>query len=153
MLFARWGAFVYRFRLPTAILAVAFAVVSAMAGANSSGALSAGGWADPESDSAAVSARLADDFGAGRGSLVVLFQGEPGTDARSATAQGAIAASLTRLAADSRVEDLVGFAQTGDDRFVSKDSRSTYVVVRLAITDEESVDEIDAMRTLIDPPD
>ena len=152
MLFARWGSFVYRFRLPVAILAVAFAIVSATAGANSSAALSAGGWVDPESDSAAVSARLADEFGAGRGTLVVLFQGEPGTDARSAAAQQAIAASLAPLAADSRVEDLVGFAQTGDDRFVSNDSRSTYVVVRLAITDEQSVDEIDSMRALIEPP-
>jgi uncharacterized membrane protein YdfJ with MMPL/SSD domain len=103
MLFARWGAFVYRFRLPIAILAVAFAIVSAVAGANSTGALSAGGWADPESDSAAVSARLADEFGAGRGSLVVLFQGDPGTDARSAATKQAIAASLTRHVADSRV--------------------------------------------------
>jgi uncharacterized membrane protein YdfJ with MMPL/SSD domain len=152
MLFARWGAFVYRFRLPVAILAVAFAIASAVAGANSTGALSAGGWVDPESDSAAVSARLADEFGAGRGSIVVLFQGDPGTDARSAATQGAIAASLTRLAADSRVEDLVGFAQTGDDRFVSNDGRSAYVVVRLAITDEQSVDEIDSMRALIDAP-
>jgi RND superfamily putative drug exporter len=152
MLFARWGAFVYRFRLPVAILAVAFAIASATAGANSTGSLSAGGWADPESDSAAVSARLADEFGAGRGSLVVLFQGDPGTDARSAAVQEAIAASLTRLVADPRVEDLVGFAQTGDDRFVSNDGHSTYVVVRLAITDEQSVDEIDALRALIDSP-
>ena len=152
MLFARWGAFAYRFRRPIVLLAVVFAIASAIVGSKVTSALSAGGWVDPTSESAAVTARLADEFGAGRGSLVVLFQGEPGSDARSAAAQSAIAASLARLEADARVEDLVGFAQTGDSRFISSDGRSAYVVVRLAITDEQSVDEMDAIRALIDKP-
>jgi uncharacterized membrane protein YdfJ with MMPL/SSD domain len=152
MLFSRWGAFAYRFRRPIVLVTVLFAIASAVVGARVTSALSAGGWVDPASESYAVSARLNDEFGAGRGTLIALYQGGPGTDARSATVQGSIAASLARLAADSRVEDLVGFAQTGDDRFISTDGRSAYVVVRLAITDEQSVDEMDALRALIDPP-
>jgi uncharacterized membrane protein YdfJ with MMPL/SSD domain len=152
MLFSRWGAFAYRFRRPIVLVTVVFAIASAIVGAGVTSALSAGGWVDPTSESAAVSTRLATEFGAGRGSLVVLFEGQPGSDARSPNAQQAIGASLARLAADSRVEDLVGFAQTGDDRFVSDDLRSSYVVVRLTITDEQSVDEMDALRGLIDPP-
>jgi uncharacterized membrane protein YdfJ with MMPL/SSD domain len=152
MLFSRWGAFAYRFRRPIVLVTVLFAIASAVIGAGVTSALSAGGWADPTSESFAVSARLNDEFGAGRGTLIVLYQGEPGSDARSAAVQGAIATSLARLAADPRVEDLVGFAQTGDERFVSTDGRSAYVVVRLAITDEQSVDEMDALRALIDPP-
>jgi uncharacterized membrane protein YdfJ with MMPL/SSD domain len=152
MLFSRWGAFVYRFRRPIALVTVLFAVAAAVAGARVTSALSAGGWVDPASDSAAVSARLNDEFGAGRGSLIVLFQNAPGGDARSAATQQAIAASLARLAADSRAEDLVGFAQTRDDRFISVDGHSAYVLVRLTITDEQSVDEMDAIRGLIDPP-
>ena len=152
MLFSRWGAFAYRFRRPIVLVTVLFAIDSAVVGARVTSALSAGGWVDPTSESVAVSARLNDEFGAGRGTLIALYQGEPGIDARSATVQGSIATSLARLAADSRVEDLVGFAQTGDDRFISTDGRSAYVVVRLAITDEQSVDEMDALRALIDPP-
>jgi uncharacterized membrane protein YdfJ with MMPL/SSD domain len=152
MLFSRWGAFAYRFRRPIVLVTVVFAVISAVVGARVTSALSAGGWVDPTSESFAVSARLNDEFGAGRGTLIVLYQGAPGSDVRSAAVQGAIATSLARLAADSRVEDLVGFAQTGDERFVSTDNRSAYVVVRLAITDEQSVDEMDALRALIDPP-
>jgi uncharacterized membrane protein YdfJ with MMPL/SSD domain len=152
MLFSRWGAFAYRFRRPIVLMTVVFAVASAVVGARVTSALSAGGWVDPTSESFAVSARLNDEFGAGRGTLIVLYQSAPGSDARSAAVQGAIATSLARLAADSRVEDLVGFAQTGDERFVSTDNRSAYVVVRLAITDEQSVDEMDALRALIDPP-
>jgi uncharacterized membrane protein YdfJ with MMPL/SSD domain len=152
MLFSRWGAFVYRFRRPIALVTVVFAILAAIAGARVTSALSAGGWVDPSSESAAVSARLADEFGAGRGSLIVLFQNAPGGDARSAAAQQAMATSLARLARDTRVEDLVGFAQTGDGRFISNDGRSAYVVVRLTITDEQSVDEIDSLRGMIDPP-
>jgi uncharacterized membrane protein YdfJ with MMPL/SSD domain len=152
MLFSRWGAFVYRFRRPIASATIAFAVAAAIIGANVTSALTAGGWVDPTSESAAVSTRLASEFGAGRGSLVVLYQGDSGSDARSATAQQAIAASLARLGASPLVEDLVGFAQTGDDRFISNDGRSAYVVVRLTITDEQSVDEMDTLQALIDPP-
>jgi uncharacterized membrane protein YdfJ with MMPL/SSD domain len=152
MLFSRWGAFVYRFRRPIATATIAFAVVAAIVGANVTRALTAGGWVDPTSESAAVSTRLASEFGAGRGSLVVLYQGDSGSDARSATAQQAIAASLARLGPSPLVEDLVGFAQTGDDRFISNDGRSAYVVVRLTITDEQSVDEMDTLQGLIDPP-
>ena len=152
MLFSRWGAFVYRFRRPIALLTIALAIAAAIAGSRVTSALSAGGWIDPTSESAAVSTRLNDEFGAGRGSLVALFQAPPGTDAKAPATQEAIAASLARLAADSRVESLVGFAQTGDARFISKDGSSAYVVVRLAITDEQSVDQMDALRALIDPP-
>jgi uncharacterized membrane protein YdfJ with MMPL/SSD domain len=153
MLFSRWGAFAYRFRRPIVLVTVLFAIASAIVGSKVTSALSAGGWVDPTSESAAVSARLNDEFGAGRGTLIVLFEGEPGSDARSAAIQDAIATSLSRLASDPMVEDLVGFAQTGNDRFISTDGRSAYVVARLTITDEQSVDEIDALRGLIDPPD
>ena len=152
MLFSRWGAFAYRFRRPIVLVTVLFAIASAIVGAKVTSALSAGGWVDPTSESAAASARLNDEFGAGRGTLIVLYQGPADSDARSAAVQGAIGSSLSRLATDSRVEDLVGFAQTGDDRFISTDGHSAYVVVRLAITDEQSVNEMDALRALIDPP-
>jgi uncharacterized membrane protein YdfJ with MMPL/SSD domain len=152
MLFSRWGAFVYRFRRPIALATIAFAVAAAIIGASVTKALTAGGWVDPTSESAAVSTRLADEFGAGRGSLVVLLQGAPGSDARSSASQQAIATSLARLGSSPLVEELVGFAQTGDGRFISNDGRSAYVVVRLTITDEQSVDEMDTLRGLIDPP-
>ena len=152
MLFARWGAFVYRFRRPILLITVVLAVLSAIVGSKATSALSAGGWTDPHSESTAVTARLADQFGAGRGSLVVLYQGEPTSDARSDAYQQAIATSLARLAADSRTEALVGYAQTHDARFISTDGHSAYVVVRLAITDEQSVNEMGAIRALIDEP-
>ncbi len=75
-MFHRWGAFVYRFRRPVAILAVIVAILSLPLASQVTGALSAGGWTDPDSESAAVSTRLAEEFGAGGGAIVALFRGE-----------------------------------------------------------------------------
>ena len=62
------------------------------------------------------------------------------------------AEKLRRLLADDRVESAIGWAETKDDRFVSTDGTSAYVVVRLDLTDEAAVDEMDELRALIDPP-
>jgi putative drug exporter of the RND superfamily len=151
-MFHRWGAFVYRFRRPVAILAFVVAVLSLPLASQVTGALSAGGWTDPDSESAAVADRLADEFDAGGGAIVALFRGAPGSDARSAAFQASIATSLRRLVADDRVDAAVGYAETGDDRFVSIDGTAAYVVVALEITDEAAVDLMPEFRALIDPP-
>src|SRR5690349_15194024 len=57
-MFNAWGRFIYRFRRPVAILAIVIAGASSMLASQVTGALSAGGWTDPGSESAAVSARL-----------------------------------------------------------------------------------------------
>ena len=152
MLFSRWGAFVYRFRRPIAIVTVVLAIASVGLAARATDALVSGGWTDPTSESAAVAARLADEFGAGRGSLVALFEGDETADARSAGFQEQIAASLDRLLADPIADGAIGYAETRDDRFISRDGRSAYAVVRLSITDEASADEMPAIRALIDQP-
>ncbi|MFL5642428.1 MAG: hypothetical protein ACJ771_08810, partial [Chloroflexota bacterium] len=58
-MFSRWGAFVYRFRRPVAIIAIVIALASTLLASQASSALSAGGWLDANSESAEVSARLA----------------------------------------------------------------------------------------------
>ena len=47
---------------------------------------------------------------------------------------------------------VVGFAQTGDRRFISTDGDSAYVLVQLNLSDEESVDQLDTLRDKIAPP-
>jgi RND superfamily putative drug exporter len=151
-MFSAWGAFVYRFRRPIVVIAVLFAIASSFLAAQVTGALSAGGWTDPDSESTAVSGRLAADFGAGGGTIVAVYRGKPGDDARSDAFQETIAGSLDRLVADDRIDGIVGWAETRDDRFISTDGTSAYAVVRLAITDEAAVDQMEELRGLIDPP-
>ena len=151
-MFSAWGAFVYRFRRPIALVSIVIAVASTALASGVTGALSAGGWTDPDSESAAVSARLADEFGAAGGSIVAVFRGKAGDDARSTEFQTIIGDSLRDLVEDERVDSTIGYAETRDDRFISRDGTSAYVVVRLGITDEEAVDAMDDFRALIHPP-
>jgi RND superfamily putative drug exporter len=151
-MFSAWGAFVYRFRRVIAVLAIVIAVAASTLASGATGALSAGGWTDPDSESAAVTDRLKDDFDAGGGTIIAVYRGSAGDDARSDDFQATIRDSLERLVEDDRVEGSVGWAETRDDRFISTDGTSAYVVVRLAITDEEAVDAMEELRALIDPP-
>ena len=75
-MFSRWGAFVYRFRRPVVLVAVVIADRRAVLATQTSSALSAGGWLDADSESAAVAARLDTEFGAGKSSVIALFRSD-----------------------------------------------------------------------------
>jgi RND superfamily putative drug exporter len=152
-MFSRWGAFVYRFRRPVVLIAVVIGLASTLLAMQASSALSSGGWLDADSESARVSARLDTQFGAGKSSVIALFRSEtPGADATSAAFQGAIASSIAGLAGAPHVSGVIGYAQTGDRRFISTSGDAAYVVVQLDLTDEASVTVVDEIRAAIVPP-
>src|SRR3954453_19862710 len=152
-MFSRWGAFVYRFRRPVAITAIFIALASTVLASQASSALSAGGWLDANSESAEVAARLDAGFGAGKRSLIALFRSTtPGADAKSADFQGAIKQSTAGLSTVPEVTGVVGYAETGDARFISTAGDAAYIVVELDVTDEQSVDVVDPIREAIVPP-
>ena len=151
-MFSRWGRFVYRRRRPVLILAVLFGIAMATFAGKAASELSAGGWLDPDSQSQAVAKRLADDFGAGKGALVLVYRGPAGGDATSPAFQAAVGQSVHGLEASSLVDAIVGFAQTGDARFISTDGDSAYVVVQLNVSDEQTVDHLDELEAAIAQP-
>jgi putative drug exporter of the RND superfamily len=152
-MFSRWGAFVYRFRRPVALIAVVIAIASTTLASQASSALSSGGWLDANSESAGVSARLDTEFGAGKSSVIALFRAEAdGADASSPAFQGAIATATAGLATTPHVTGIVGYAETGDSRFISTAGDAAYIVVQLDMTDEASVDAVDDIRAAIVPP-
>lgn len=151
-MFSRWGAFVYRHRRPVAILAVVLAIASGALASRTADALSAGGWLDTDAESAVVSDRLAAEFGAGRSSVIALFRSDaPGADAASPAFQDAVATALAEVQADERVSGVVGYAETGDRRFISTAGDAAYVVIELDMTDEESVAIVEDLRASIQP--
>jgi uncharacterized membrane protein YdfJ with MMPL/SSD domain len=152
MLFARWGAFVYRFRRVVALVTVVLGVASLAFASQASGELSSGGWLDKGAQSSTVADRLADEFGAGRSSLIALFRSTSGGDATSAEFQAGITTALADVRTDGRVTGVVGFAETGDRRFVSTDARAAYAVIQLNLTNEQSVDAVDELRAKIHVP-
>ena len=152
-MFSRWGAFVYRFRRPVALIAVVIAIASAMLATQTSSALSSGGWLDADSELAAVSARLDTEFGAGKSSVIALFRSDtPGADATSDEFQGAIATATAGLATTPHVSGIIGYAETGDPRFISTAGDAAYIIIELDLTDEESVEIVDDIRAAIVAP-
>lgn len=152
-MFTRWGAFVYRFRRPVALLSLVVAMGAAGLATQTSSALSSGGWLDATSESADVSARLDTQFGAGKSAVIALFRtDDPGADATSPAFQDAIATAVAGLADDARVTGVVGYSETNDPRFISNAGDAAYVVIQLDLTDEDSVAAVDDIRAAIDPP-
>ncbi len=152
-MFSRWGAFVYRHRRPVALLALALALVALPFAGRASGELSPGGWLDPSSEAAGVGDRLAADFGAGKSALVVLVRSsEPGADATSPAFQAALAATFAAAKADPSVAGVVGYAGTGDRRFISTKGDAAYALLQLTVSDEGSVPIYPALRAKLVPP-
>src|SRR5215210_1193520 len=138
-MFHRWGAFVYRVRRPIVVLTVLIGIASTTLASQASGELSSGGWLARGSESSRVSDRLAEDFGAGRSSVIVLFRSDELGDATSPDYQAAVGKALAKLRDDPRVTGVVGYAETQDPRFVSENLDATYAVVQLDVDNEASV--------------
>ncbi|HEY3072437.1 MAG TPA: MMPL family transporter [Candidatus Limnocylindrales bacterium] len=151
-MFSRWGAFVYRFRKPIALLAIVVAVLASTVAGKAASVLSAGGWLDPTSESTTVNDRLASEFGAGHGTLIAVFHGPAGTNAASPDFQGKLESALSGLRTDDRVAGIVGYAETRDDRFISMNGQAAYVVIQLKAKDEASVNFLDDLRAKIAVP-
>ena len=151
-MFSRWGAFVYRFRRPIVVLTVLLAVGSLALASRASGELSSGGWLDPNSESAEVANRLDTEFGAGKSSMIAVFSSSDGADATSPAVQQEIAGSLSDVARDSHVTGILGYAETGDRRFISSDGTAAYSLIQLNVSDEASVEIVDSVRSAIHTP-
>ncbi|CAN5722591.1 MMPL family transporter [soil metagenome] len=147
-MFSAWGAFVYRRRRLVALLSLVAALASFPLASQAQSALSSGGWLVGGSQSDAVNDRLANEFDIGRSSMIVLFRTD-GADAASAEIQQRIADSVAGLRVDPRVRGILGYSETGDERFISFDRRAAYVVVLLEASDEESIDQVEPLRELI----
>jgi len=152
MLFSRWGRFVYRFRRPLAVVMLVVGVASLGLAAQASDELSSGGWLDRDAESSVVADRLATEFGTGRSSIIVLFRSATLGDATSPEYQAGVQTALADVESDERVAGIVGFAQTGDRRFVSVAGDATFVIVELNMDAEQSVEVVEPLRELIHPP-
>ncbi|HEX4897137.1 MAG TPA: MMPL family transporter, partial [Candidatus Limnocylindrales bacterium] len=151
-MFSRWGGFVYRRRRVVLLATLILAAAAAPLALGTADQLTAGGWLDPNSESARVSDRLEAEFGGGRTAFVALFRSDaPDADATSPAFQAAIAATVAPLVDDPQVSGVTGYAETGDDRFISIGGDAAYVVIGLDMTEDESVEVVDDIEALLGP--
>ena len=151
-MFGRWGRFVYRRRRWVATLAILVAGISFGFAGRASSVLSTGGWYDPSAESQQVATRLATDFGQGGSTLAVLFQDAGRTDATSPAFQAEVAGALTAVTADVRVSSVIGYAQTGSSRFISRTGDATWVLLSLNLNQDQAIKAVDGIRSEISAP-
>jgi len=152
-MFSRWGAFVYRRRRWVLVVMLVLAAAAAPLASGTADQLSSGGWLDPNSESAKVGDRLEAEFGGGRTSYVALVRSDTGgANARSAEFQAAIAATVAPLLDDPRVSEITGYAETGDDRFISVAGDTAYVVIGLDMSTDESIDAVEGIEGSLATP-
>ncbi|HEY2916414.1 MAG TPA: MMPL family transporter [Candidatus Limnocylindrales bacterium] len=152
-MFSRWGAFVYRRRRWVAGLALVLAAVFGVLATDTSSRLTSGGWLDPNSESAQVSTRLEQDFGAGRAAFIAVFHAtDPAAEATSPAFQDAIAATLASVRTQPHVTGVVGYAETQDKRFISTDGHAAYAVINLDVTEDGSVALVKPVEAALAPP-
>jgi RND superfamily putative drug exporter len=152
-MFSRWGAFVYRRRRFVLLVMLVLAGAAAPLASSTAGELTAGGWLDPKSESAAVAERLETEFGGGRTAFIALFHSTtPGADATSPEFQAAIEETVAPIRDEPGVSAVTGYAETQDDRFISVEGDAAYVVIGLDMTDDESVEAVDRFESKLTPP-
>jgi RND superfamily putative drug exporter len=152
-MFTRWGAFVYRRRRWLVLLAFVIAGGLGSLAGGASAHLTSGGWLDPTSESAQVGDRLEAEFGGARTSFVALFGSTaPNADATSAAFQAAIATTLAPVRKIDGVTGVTGYAETNDARFISVKGDAAYVLIGLAVDEDQSIALVDPVKQALATP-
>ncbi|MET8148124.1 MMPL family transporter [Actinoplanes sp. NPDC049668] len=135
-MFGWWGAAVVRLRWWVVAAGLAVVVAGATWGAGVFGALTGGGYDDPDSESNRAAA-VAEQLGRGEPDLVVLWSSDtvPVTDAGP---RAAVAGVVQGLRARPEVAQVAAYTdENAPPALVSNDKRATYAAVYLAATDED----------------
>ncbi|CAA9230413.1 MAG: hypothetical protein AVDCRST_MAG57-1053 [uncultured Blastococcus sp.] len=129
-MFEALGRVMYRRRRWVVALAAAFVVFAGVWGTGVFGAMTGGGFEDPDSESTRAVEVAGAELGRGGGDVVVLYTSDQLTVDDPAYGD-AVEQSLTGLP-DDVVEQAVTFFGTGAPQLVSDDRRATYAVLTLA---------------------
>ena len=137
-MFERWGHTVHSSRVAILASGVVFLVGAALWGTGVFGALSDGGFEDPDSESARTAALADERFGRTSVDVVVLYEhSELSVD--DPAFRDAVTTTLSGLPS-SDVVGTVNYYDTRSPAFVSADGHATYVGVTLAGSTEDEID-------------
>ena len=138
-MFEALGRVMYRRRRWVVALSLAFVAFAGIWGTGVFGAMTSGGFEDPDSESSEAAELAARELGRDGADVVVLYRSDDLTVDDPAYAE-AVTTSLEALPAGV-VEETTTFWGTGAPALVSDDRRSTYAVLQLA-EGEDAVEEI-----------
>ena len=151
-IFAALGRATYRGRRWLPALGLALVIGLNVWAAAAGGALSQGGWQIPGSETAAAEELLADRFGEEATAMIVVFT-DPDGDAASDAFQRTVADSMAPVGDDPIVDEIITFADVGDNAFISTDGDRTFALARLNVDTEDAVDDAEHLGSLVAVPD
>jgi len=149
--FTRWGYLIYRRRWATIVLGGLFGVIAAGWGVGVFGALSAGGFSDPDSESARATALVEQASGRTTPDVVVLYRSDDAT-VDNPSYERSVTASLAALP-DDHVRSATSYWSARDEQLVSTDRHSTYATLVLrGASDTARATDYEAVRKQLDVP-
>ena len=131
----RWGRLVARRRWVVLAIGLLTTVAAAGWGLGVFGALSDGGFEDPESESARADAAIVSAFGRADADLLVVYTSENGTPVDDPAFEQAVTETLAALPAQDVVTAITTY--DGGAGLVSEDGKSTLVPLTLAGADDD----------------
>jgi len=149
--FTALGRFDYRHRRSLPLVMLGLAVAAVALSTAFGGQLSPGGFTIPGSNSARAEALLAQAFGSGRTSLVVVYV-SPRPDAADPPVEHQITHSLRRLRGYGPVSSILTYASTGDHTFLGDRGRASFAVVNLSISENQAISRLGAIEARIGHP-
>ena len=149
-MFEALGRVMYRRRRWVVALSVAFVAFAGVWGTGVFGAMTGGGFNDPDSESTRAFQLAERELGGGGGDVVVLYSSDDLTVDDPAYAD-AVEQGLAALP-DDVVEESVTYFATGAPQLVSEDRRSTYAVLTLAGDEDQRTEGLERIEDELAAP-
>ena len=148
-MFAWWGRTVVRARWVVVAAGVAFAIVGGLWGTGVFNAVSAGGFNDPDSESARAADRIVAEVGRQDVDVIALYS-SPTSTVDDPAFRDAVTAIVSKVDGRAEVVQVLDYYRTHSPAFVSNDHHATYVAIRLK--DGQNREQLDAIRPLLTAP-
>ncbi len=133
----RWGRLVARWRWTVLVAGVLVAGLAGFYGVGVFGALSDGGFEDPDSESARADAAISEAFGPTEADVLVLYETDDDTTVDDPAVEQAVTDTVSALP-DADVVHVATAWNGGGRGLVSDDGRSTLVPITLAGADDDA---------------
>src|SRR6266545_587590 len=148
-MFAWWGRTVVRVRWAVVIAGLAFVVVGATWGTGVFGAMSNGGFEDPDSESTRAAQRIVTEVGQ-QDVHVIALSSSPTQTVDDPAFREAVSGTVAALRQRPEVVQVVSYYETNAPAFVSTDRHATYVAIRVRAPG--NADELAAIRGSLAAP-
>src|SRR6266498_3043304 len=148
-MFAWWGRTVVRVRWAVVIAGLAFVVVGATWGTGVFGAMSNGGFEDPDSESTRAAQRIVTEVGQQDVHVIALYS-SPTQTVDDPAFREAVSGTVAALRQRPEVVQVVSYYETNAPAFVSTDRHATYVAIRVRAPG--NADELAAIRGSLAAP-